>query len=79
MTSWISAALVKKMEPQKKVTAIHFAELASAASAGTRNIVEPSANRSAIHHNARSDRRHMSVFSEDGNRVDRRAGSVDNP
>jgi outer membrane biosynthesis protein TonB len=51
--SWSNEALVKKTEPQKKVTAIQAADESSAANAGTRNIADPAANRSAIHHTAR--------------------------
>jgi hypothetical protein len=54
--SWISEALVKQIDPQKKVTAIQAADDDSAASAGTRNIADPAANRSAIHQAARSGR-----------------------
>src|SRR5436190_4315250 len=59
VTSWSSEALVKQIEPQKKVTPIHAADESSAASAGTRNIIDPDANRNAIHHAARSGRHHV--------------------
>jgi hypothetical protein len=56
----MSEAVVKQMEPQKNVTPIQSAEEPSAATEGTRNIVEPAVNSAPIHHAAfRGRQRHM--------------------
>ena len=51
-----SEAEVKKIDPQKKVTPIQSAVDPSAASAGTRNRIEPIANSVPTHQAGRSGR-----------------------